>query len=328
MVMSKETKTTPELRNLGKTKIKITPIGQGVMQFAGGTTFMKFMYPTLTDEQSNAIVKAASDNGINWYDTAEAYGFGLSERKLALGLQAANVKDEDVIIATKWMPMMRRAESIKKTIDKRIEHLSPYNIDLYQIHMPYSLSSFQKQFDSMAEILEAGHIRSIGISNFSAKQMTKAHDILKEKDLVLASNQVNYSLIKRSIESNGVLDAAKELGVTIISWSPIQSGILSGKFHKDEEMYKNLPFARRMRSKKQIEESQELIDTLDNIAKTHDSTIAQIALNWLVNYHGKTVVAIPGATKASQAESNGKAMSIKLTKNELKEIEEKSRLFL
>ncbi|GAH33017.1 unnamed protein product, partial [marine sediment metagenome] len=284
--------------------------------------------PALTDKQSNNIVKTALDNGINWFDTAEAYGFGLSEEKLAKGLQAANVEDKDIIIATKWMPMMRRAKSIKKTIQNRIDHLSPYTIDLHQIHMPYSFSSFQKQFDAMADILNEGYIKSIGISNFSANQMTKAHDILAEKGLVLASNQVNYSLIKRKIESNGVLDAAKELGVTIISWSPLQSGILSGKFHKDEQLFEALPSVRRMRSKKQIRDSQELINTLDSVADSHKSSIAQIALNWLVNYHGDTVVAIPGATKASQAESNGKAMSINLSKNELDEIEENSRIFI
>jgi len=158
--------------------------------------------------------------------------------------------------------------------------------------------------------------------------MTKAHDILAEKGLVLASNQVNYSLIKRKIESNGILDAAKELGVTIISWSPLQSGILSGKYHKDDQLFKALPSARKMRSKKQIRDSKELINTLDSIADSHESTITQISLNWLVNYHGDTVVAIPGATKASQAESNGKAMSIKLTQNELNEIEEQSRTFI
>ncbi|MCK4844378.1 MAG: aldo/keto reductase, partial [Candidatus Heimdallarchaeota archaeon] len=86
--------------------------------------------------------------------------------------------------------------------------------------------------------------------------------------------------------------------------------------------------ARKMRSKKRIKESQDLIDLLDNIAEAHVSSIAQIALNWLVNYHGETVVAIPGATKASQAESNGKAISIQLSKNELNEIEEESRAFL
>ncbi|MHA1593033.1 MAG: aldo/keto reductase [Candidatus Heimdallarchaeaceae archaeon] len=326
--MSKGQNKTISTRKLGKTDIDITPIGQGVMQFAGGTTFMKFMYPALTDEQSNTIVKTALDNGINWFDTAEAYGFGLSEEKLAKGLQAANVDDKDVIIATKWMPMMRRAKSIKKTIQNRINHLAPYTIDLHQIHMPYSFSSFQKQFDAMADILNEGHIKSIGISNFSASQMTKAHDILAEKGLILASNQVNYSLIKRKIESNGVLDAAKELGVTIISWSPLQSGILSGKFHKDEQLFNALSFARKMRSKKQIRDSQDLINTLDSVANSHKATIAQIALNWLVNYHGDTVVAIPGATKASQAESNGKAMSIKLTQNELNEIEEQSRIFV
>ncbi len=326
--MSKVQEEKISKRKLGKTAIEITPIGQGVMQFAGGTTFMKLMYPALTDKQSNNIVKTALDNGINWFDTAEAYGFGLSEEKLSRGLKAANVEDKDVILATKWLPMMRRAKSIKKTIQNRINHLNPYTIDLHQIHMPYSFSSFQKQFDAMADILNDGHIKSIGISNFSANQMIKAHDILAEKGLILASNQVNYSLINRKIERNGILDAAKELDVTIISWSPLQSGILSGKYHKDEQLFNSLPYARKMRSKKQIKESQDLIDLLENIAETHVSSIAQIALNWLVNYHGKTVVAIPGATKASQAESNGKAMSIQLSKNELNEIEEKSRIFL
>ncbi|NPD88924.1 MAG: aldo/keto reductase [Asgard group archaeon] len=326
--MSKGTTSEIVLRNLGKTKIKITPIGQGVMQFAGGTTFMKFVYPALTDKESNSIVKTALDGGINWFDTAEAYGFGLSEEKLSKGLQAAGIEDEEVVIATKWMPMMRRAESIRKTIANRLKHLHPYSIDLHQIHMPYSLSSFQKQFDAMADIFEEGHIKSIGISNFSAKQMRKAHEILEEKDLVLASNQVNYSLIKRNIESNGVLDAAKELGITIISWSPLQSGILSGKFHKDKEMFKNQPAVRRLRSRNQIKESQNLIDVLENIAANHKATITQVALNWLVNFHGKIVVAIPGATKANQAESNSRAMRIQLSKNELKEIDEKSRQFI
>lgn len=326
--MSKETSDVIKLRNLGKTKIKITPIGQGVMQFAGGTTFMKFMYPALTDQESNAIVKTALDGGINWFDTAEAYGFGLSEEKLSKGLQAAGVEDKDVVIATKWMPMMRRAKSIRETIANRLKHLHPYSIDLHQIHMPYSLSSFQKQFDAMADIFEQGHIKSIGISNFSAKQMIKAHEILEEKGLVLASNQVNYSLIKRNIESNGVLDAAKELGITIISWSPLQSGILSGKFHKDEEMFKNQSSMRRLRSKKQIKESQQLIETLESIAKSHKATIAQVALNWLVNFHGKTVVAIPGSTKAKQAKSNAEVMKLKLSKSELSEIDKVSKQFL
>lgn len=326
--MSKETKPNPPTRNLGKTKIKITPIGQGVMQFAGGHGFMKMVYPALSDQESNAIVKAALDNGINWFDTAESYGKGISESKLSKGLQAAGMKDDEVVIATKWMPMMRRARSIQKTIDDRKKYLHPYTIDLHQIHMPYSLSSFQKQFDAMAELYDEGHIRSIGISNFSAKQMIKAHGILADKGLILASNQVNYSLVNRKIEKNGIMTAAKELGITIISWSPLQSGILTGRFHKGSEQSKNLPFARKMMSRSSFKKSQSLIETMGQIADSHKVTIAQIALNWLINFHGDTVVAIPGSTKSKQAEKNGQVMNFKLTKTELNDLEELSRDFL
>ncbi|MHA1202911.1 MAG: aldo/keto reductase [Candidatus Heimdallarchaeaceae archaeon] len=318
-----------EKRNLGKTGIKISPIGQGVMQFGGGKDLMKWFYPPMTTQQSNTIVKSALDSGINWFDSAEAYGSGLSEEKLSKGLQAANVKDQDIIIATKWSPLLRRAKSIKKTIHNRLTHLQPYSIDLFQIHAPSSLSSFQNQFDAMAKIYDKGYIKSIGISNFSTEQMIESHDILADKGLTLASNQVNYSLINRSIESNGVLEAAKELGVTIISWSPLQRGILTGKFHKDKDLFNNLPKLRKMRSKDFFaEENLEVINTLDHIADTHNVPLTQVALNWLISYNGKTVVAIPGATKATHAESNGNAMKIQLTKSELAEIDEKSRNFL
>ena len=326
--MNTDSKLQVQTRKLGKTDIEITPIGQGVMQFAGGYGFMRMVYPKLSDQESNAIVKAALDNGINWFDTAESYGKGISESKLSKGLQAADKNDDEIIIATKWMPIMRRASSIKKTIDDRKKYLNPYTIDLHQIHMPFAMSSFQKQFDAMADLLDEGHIRSIGISNFSAKQMIKAHEILADKGHVLASNQVNYSLIKRKIESNGVLDTAKELGISIISWSPLQSGILTGRFHENRDQTESLLLGRKMMSRGGLKKSQKLIDAMGLIAESHEATIAQVALNWLINFHGDTVVAIPGSTKPRQAEQNGQVMNFKLTKTELNDLEELSRDFL
>jgi len=317
-----------QLRSLGKTDIKITPIGQGVMQFSGGGRILKFMFPPMSEEESNAIVKTALDTGINWFDTAEAYGFGRSERKLSAGLQAAKAKDEEVVIATKWLPIMRWAGSIKKTISKRLENLYPYTIDLHQIHQPYSLSSLKAQLNAMANLVENGKIRSIGVSNFSAKQMRKSHDFLEQIGLPLASNQVNYSLINRKIERDGVLDTAKELGISIICWGPLQSGVLTGKYHENPELLKKVPFIRRRAMKRNLEKSQGLIDELDNIAKEHEATISQVALSWLVNYHGETVVAIPGATRASQAESNGMAMSLNLSQSDLNSIADESEQFI
>ena len=315
-------------RSLGKTDIKITPIGQGVMQFSGGGRIFKFMFPPMSEEESNAIVKTALDAGINWFDTAEAYGFGRSERKLSAGLQAAKAKDEEVVIATKWLPIMRWAGSIKKTISKRLENLYPYAIDLHQIHQPYSLSSLKAQLIAMANLVENGKIRSIGVSNFSAKQMRQSHDFLEQIGLPLASNQVNYSLINRKIERDGVLDTAKELGISIICWGPLQSGVLTGKYHENPELLKKVPFVRRRVIKRNLEKSQGLIDELDNIAKEHEATISQVALSWLVNYHDETVVAIPGATRASQAESNGMAMSLNLSQSDLNSIADVSEQFI
>jgi aryl-alcohol dehydrogenase-like predicted oxidoreductase len=317
-----------QLRSLGKTDIKITSIGQGVMQFSGGGRIFKFMFPPISEEESNAIVRTALDTGINWFDTAEAYGFGRSERKLSVGLQAANVKDDEVVIATKWLPIMRWAGSIKRTISERLENLHPYTIDLHQIHQPYSLSSLKAQMNAMANLVENGKIRSIGVSNFSAIQMRWSHDFLEQIGLPLASNQVNYSLINRKIERNMVLDTAKELGITIICWGPLQSGLLTGKYHKNPELLKKIPFLRRRVLKRNLEKSQGLIDELENIAKEHEATISQVALSWLVNYHGEVVVAIPGATRASQVESNGMVMSLNLSQSDLNSIADVSEQFI
>jgi len=326
--MNKKSTETILKRKLGKTDIQITPIGQGVMQFAGGHTFLKFLYYPMDDKVSNEIVKTALDCGINWFDTAEAYGGGISETKLAKGLKAANIKDADVIIATKWSPIFRRYSSIKKTITDRIKYLEPYTIDLHQIHNQMSLSSIRKQVDAMADLYDEGKIRSIGVSNFSTKNTILANDILKERGLSLASNQVNYSLIHRNIESNGLLDAAKELGITIIAWSPLQMGILTGIYHFEANAFENKKIGKKIMIKRSLNKSLELLKEIDSIAKNHEVTIAQVALNWLINYHGDTVVAIPGATKPKQVEQNSQVMSFSLSKTELDDLEELSRDFL
>ena len=315
-------------RTLGKTDIIVTPIGQGVMQMSGGSRFGNLMFSPIPEQEVNDIIKTAVDSGINWFDTAEVYGFGASERNLARGLLAAGVKDENVVIATKWMPIMRWAGSIKKTIDKRIENLHPYTIGLHQIHMPYSFSSLTSQLNNMADLVEEGRIESIGVSNFSAKQMRKAHEVLEKRGIPLASNQVNYNLLKRKIEKNGVLDTAKELGMTIISWGPLHSGLLTGKFHTNPELLKSKGAMRKRSFGRKLKKSQTLINELVRIAEVHNAAISQVALSWLVNYHGKTVVAIPGATKVSQSQLNGQTMNVKLSSEELTSIADLSEEFI
>ena len=228
-------------RQFGCTGIQITPIGLGVMQFAGGKGVFKFMFPDLSLEDMNSIIQAALAGGINWFDTAEMYGMGKSEQGLATGLKAAEVADEDVVVATKWSPFFRTAGNMPKTIGDRQRFLDGYAIDLYQVHQPYSFSSPEAEMNAMADLVEAGKIRTVGVSNFSAERMRRAHAALQKRGLSLASNQVEYSLWKRSIESNGILETAKELDITIIAWGPLASGLLSGKFHQDPDLFSSSP---------------------------------------------------------------------------------------
>ena len=181
--------------------------------------------------------------------------------------------------------------------------------------------------EAMADLVLRGKIRSVGVSNFSAKRMRRAHAALGRRGIPLASNQVKYSLLDRRIEGNGVLDAAKELGVTIIAYSPLEMGLLTGRFHRDGDLLKTRPIGRRLSLRRKIDRSRPLVATLDEIAVGHGVTPAQVALNWLVNAHGDTVVAIPGASKPAHAQESAGAMAFSLAPEELSRLEELTRSF-
>ena len=314
-------------RRLGQTDIEITPVGLGVMQFAGGAGVFRMIFSEIPQEDMNGIIKAALDGGINWFDTAEMYGRGRSERGLANALRAAEKKDDEVIVATKWFPMFRTARNIPRTISDRLHFLDGYSIDLYMVHQPWGFSPPEAEMDAMADLVQVGKIRSVGVSNFNAEQMRRAQMALQKRGLLLAVNQVQYSLLHRKIETNGVLAAARELGVTITAWSPLASGLLTGKFHKDPEILNQTPFGRRMQLRREIERSRPLIQALEEVAIKHDATPAQIALNWLIHFQGEIVVAIPGASKAKQAEESAGVMNFRLSDEEMNRLDKLSRVF-
>ncbi len=314
-------------RRLGRTDIEITPIGLGTWQLAGGKGFDSLVWQDVSDEESTSIIRTALDGGVNWFDTAEAYGMGRSERRLSLALQAAGAEPGDVFIATKWMPFFRTAASLGKSIPVRRECLDPFPVGLFQIHQPIALSSITAQMNAMADLYDSGQIGAVGISNFPAPMMRRAHAALACRGIPLASNQVKVSLLNRRIETLGTLKAARELGMTIIAWSPLEMGVLTGKFHRDPSLLESRPVGRRMFMHVQLRRSRELVAALEEIAAANGVTPAVVALSWLVNYYGDTVVAIPGATKVSQVEQNIQAMELRLSGKEMAHIDGLSSRF-
>ena len=295
-----------------------------MMEFAGGGGLMGPAFPIIVQQEKNATGQAGLDGGVNWFDTAELYGAGVSEQSLATALKAAGKKDNEVVIATKWWPLFRTGQNIVKTIDGRLRFLFGYSIGLYQIHQPFSFSSPEAEMDAMAELVKMGKIRAVGVSNFNAEQMRRAHKQLQKHGLPLASNQVRYSLMDRKIERNSVLETAQELGVTIIAYTPLESGLLSGKYHKNPKLLEKKMWFWRRRLQQGMEKSRSLTATLEEIGARYHATAAQVALNWVINTHGDSVVAIPGVTKVSQAQESAGAMKFQLSDDESARLDEVS----
>jgi aryl-alcohol dehydrogenase-like predicted oxidoreductase len=317
-------------RSLGRSPLSISPIGLGCWQFSEGHGLAGGYWPALSQQTVNQIVATSLAAGINWFDTAEVYGGGRSEVALARALMAAGKKNGDVIVATKWWPAGRTARNIRATIGKRLACLAPFSIDLYQIHQPFALAPTAALMRAMADLVAEGRIRTVGVSNYSAAKMRAAHRTLAARGIPLVSNQVRYSLLNRRIEKNGTLQAAKELGITIIAYSPLAQGVLSGKYHRDPAMIRSRPGPRKWMGafrRRGLERSRALVAALEEIGRAHSGTPSQVALNWLLSFHGESVVVIPGATSVVQAAENAAAMGFTLSAIELKKLDEISQPF-
>ncbi|MDP5275409.1 aldo/keto reductase [Chengkuizengella axinellae] len=316
------------LRNLGTSDLKISALGLGTWQFSKGNGFVGGFWPVLEKKEIEEIIQISLRGGINWFDTAEAYGKGKSEEALAEVLNGLGDEAKEALIATKWWPVLRTAKSITQTIDQRLQALKGRAIDLYMVHQPFSFSNATAEMNEMAVLLKEGKINHVGVSNFNERKMREAHRALKNHGFPLVSNQMKYSMIDRRIEKNGVLDAAKELGITIIAYSPLEQGLLTGKFHKKPELIKNITGPRKLSSgfkPSGLQRTQPLIDLLDQLAQEYHVSASQIVLNWTINFHGDTIVAIPGATKKHHAEENVGALSFRLSDKHLAEIDRVSK---
>lgn len=304
---------------LGTTSIEVTALGVGTWAWGDTSYWNNPAEEHLDDITAAFLVSIAA--GINFFDTAEIYGPRISERLLG-GLMRAT--DRPVVVATKFFPLPWRlsASTLQDALKGSLYRLQRQQIDLYQIHWPTPLLSIPSLMDALADAVAEGKVRTVGVSNYNADQMRRAHEALARRGVPLASNQVEYSLLHREPEKNGVLDACRELNVTLIAYSPLASGMLGGKYS-----IHNRPSGPRRyipRFRPAALRAYEPVDALlREIGSGHGAkTSAQVALNWLIQ---RGVLPIPGAKNARQAAANAGALGWTLEPDEIDALEQMTR---
>ena len=222
---------------------------------------------------------------------------------------------KEVVIATKFPPNpLGRAEDLPAALEASLGNLRRSSIDLYQHHFPSRRVDIPALMEFMADAVDAGKIKAVGVSNYSAAQMRTAYQALARRGIPLASNQVQYSLLHRRPETNGVLDSCRELGITLIAYQPLASGALTGKYLDGSRPVGIRRFREPFRGSK-FHALRPIVTLLRLIGDRYGKTPGQVALRWLLEQ--ENVVPIPGAKNADQARHNAGALSFTLTPDEL-----------
>ncbi|ELR96319.1 aldo/keto reductase [Gloeocapsa sp. PCC 73106] len=289
---------------LGKTGIEVTILGLGTWAWGDKLFWNYGSQYGISDLQ--AAFSAAVETGITFFDTAEVYGLGESERLLGNFIKKT---EKPVQIATKYGPVPWRylSNSVEAALNASLKRLQVEQIMLYQVHWPFTFFMTQeKLINALADAVQSGKIKSIGISNYSAAQMIEVQAILSKRDIPLATNQVQYSLLHRKIESNGIWETAQDLGITILAYSPLAQGLLTGKY--TPEMSYQPDGARKFDARfspRGLTKITRVLELLFMLAQKYQKTPAQIALNWLISQNN--VIPIPGVKNAQQVRENAGA---------------------
>ena len=307
---------------LGRSSLMVPRLGVGAMTWGEARGLARFHPAKMAYggahgyEEEERALEASLEAGVNLFDTAAMYSGGASERRLGELAQG-----RDVLIATKFPSGFRfRAEDFPSELEASLARLGRHSIDLYQHHFPARRVSIPKLMGRMADAVEAGKVKAVGVSNYSEEQMRQAHAALAERGIPLASNQVEYSLLHRQPESNGVLDACRELEVTLIAYTPLAGGMLTGKYTAQ-----NRPggFFRRVLPRyraRALDAIQPVVEVLGKIGDRYSKTPSQVALRWLIE--NPAVLPIPGAKNGKQATDNAGALSFSLSAEEVDALDE------
>ena len=303
-----------ELRSLGQTEIKISPVLMGTWQ-AG-----KAMWTGIDDNETQKAIRAAYDAGINAFDTAEVYGNGHSER--IVGQALTGLRDK-VVIATKVFSNHLRPNQIISACERSLKNLNTDYIDLYQIHWPpgsfgHAAIPMAEIMKALKELLKSGKIRAIGVSNFNRQQLEEAHRLGE-----IVSLQPPYSLFWRQVE-NEAAGYCRENGLSLLAYSPMAQGLLTGKFGPGHQFEKgDHRSANRLFQPANFKRVQAALEQLRPIAQAKGITLGQLALAWVIAQ--PNTCAIAGARNADQAVQNAAAAGIHLSAEELQTLDAISR---
>ncbi|MBV9982614.1 MAG: aldo/keto reductase [Bradyrhizobium sp.] len=276
------------MRTLGRSGVQVLPLGIGTNKWRrADRSAVKETYRTVTGAGSCMI------------DTAEIY---FSERVVG---DCLRTDPRPAITATKFFPLPGRTSPrrVISGLDGSLARLGVKTVDLYYIHFPLPLLDITVFADGLVEAVKSGKARAVGVANFGADQMRRMADRLARSGIPLAANQVHYSLLKRKVETNGVLTACRELDVALVAYFPLASGRLT---RASDQARTNA-----------------LMTLLAEIATAHGASISQVALNWLLA-RDPHVIPIPGATKSQHAQANLGALNWRLTSEEFEAIDRAS----
>jgi aryl-alcohol dehydrogenase-like predicted oxidoreductase len=315
--LEKEAMIMENTSALGQSTLKVPRMGLGAMVWGQPKGMARWTPAQLSygpshgasEEEQALEVSLAAD--VNLVDTAAMYSNGASEQRVG-----ELVRGKDVLVATKFPPgWFSRTEDFPQALTASLARLGRDQIDLYQHHFPSSRVSIPQLMEFMADAVKAGKVKAVGVSNYSAEQMRIAHQALAQRGVPLASNQVQYSLLYRKPEIDGVLDACRELGITLIAYQPLASGALTGKYRAG---IRPTGFFRRFMGnfrRKGLDTVAPVVALLQQIGEGHGKSPAQVALRWLIE--NENVLPIPGAKNGKQAAENAGALSFRLTPAEI-----------
>jgi aryl-alcohol dehydrogenase-like predicted oxidoreductase len=308
---------------LGRTGLKVSELCLGTMTF--GQSF--FNIAKVEQAGANEMVQRAWEAGVNFFDTADVYSYGESEEILGRAIGESSIKRESAIIATKVRSQMSpdgndvnnvglSRHHIIAACEASLRRLGMDYIDLYQVHGWDRLAPVEETLSALNDLVRQGKVRYIGCSNWSVRHLMKSLGVSEQHDWErFVSLQSYYSLVGRDLEHE-LLPLCREEGLGVLVWSPLSGGFLTGKYRRDDPTPEG---ARRSGFNfPQIDEERgfDAVDALDEIARAHDTTIAQVALAWLLAQPGVTSIII-GANKMSQLEDNLKATEVRLSAEEV-----------